>query len=305
MNKFTRCWALWFVTLAAGLGRPQTVPSEFEAASVKLEASAKGIVRPVMTGGPGTNSPGRFRCSHVTLMSLIIKAYGLLPDQVVGPDWLTVERYSVDAIVPQAVAKQGFSRMLQSLLVQRFSLITASDRRVFAVYRLVIAKGGSKLRPSPGAEPEEQGVEEDPDVPPVQTGIDKNGCPQFAPGSHGAIGSMGGNNCMTYRRCSMPLFVQRLALMAAMETGSYFEFPSPLHIIDQTGLRGEFDFELKYAIPFRPPGFEPSEDTSAMIGTGQSIFQAIESQLGLKLEKSSAQLPVLLVKQAVRTPSGN
>ncbi len=104
------------------------------------------------------------------------------------------------------------------------------------------------------------------------------------------------------------LFVQRLALMVAMETGSYYDaHASQAHIVDQTGLKGDFDFELKYAPPFRPPMLSSSQAASVATDPsgGPTIFGAIEAQLGLTLQKFESRLPVLLIRPVVKTPADN
>jgi uncharacterized protein (TIGR03435 family) len=64
-------------------------------------------------------------------------------------------------------------------------------------------------------------------------------------------------------------------------------------VVDQTGIAGSFDIRLLCAIE----GF-PGEDTSP------SVFEALPSQLGLKLEARNAPVEMLVVDH-VEKPSGN
>ena len=73
-------------------------------------------------------------------------------------------------------------------------------------------------------------------------------------------------------------------------------------VVDKTGLKGGFDFSLKFA------------DSAAHLkttledvdrGTGPSIFSVIQEQLGLKLEAQKAELPVVVVERAVENPGEN
>jgi len=66
-------------------------------------------------------------------------------------------------------------------------------------------------------------------------------------------------------------------------------------VLDKTGLTGRYDFTLEYA-----PDGSPAE----VSGSFPTFRSAIE-QLGLKLQPSKAQLDVLIVESAERTPTPN
>ena len=68
------------------------------------------------------------------------------------------------------------------------------------------------------------------------------------------------------------------------------------HVIDRTGLTGPFDVDLEWTPD--SPGAAPAPDA------GASIFTAIQEQLGLKLEPSTAPLEVIVIDSAER-PSEN
>jgi uncharacterized protein (TIGR03435 family) len=63
-------------------------------------------------------------------------------------------------------------------------------------------------------------------------------------------------------------------------------------VLDKTGLTGKYDFALK--LSYGGGGTAGPE--------GESVFTAIEEQLGLKLEKQKAPIPMLIVDQAERKP---
>ncbi len=63
-------------------------------------------------------------------------------------------------------------------------------------------------------------------------------------------------------------------------------------VIDRTGLAGAFDVDLEWTPD--TPGAAPSPDA------GPSIFTAIQEQLGLKLEPSTAPLEVIVIDSAER-----
>jgi uncharacterized protein (TIGR03435 family) len=72
-------------------------------------------------------------------------------------------------------------------------------------------------------------------------------------------------------------------------------------VIDRTGLKGQFDLELRWtptADSASPaPGAPPADD-------GPSIFTALQEQLGLKLESARGSADVLIV-DAVKRPDAN
>jgi uncharacterized protein (TIGR03435 family) len=77
-------------------------------------------------------------------------------------------------------------------------------------------------------------------------------------------------------------------------------------VIDQTGLKGRYDFTLEWA-PLRagrgaamrgeaPPAADPD---------GPTIFNAIQNQLGLKLEPRKLPANVLVIDRVERIPKEN
>jgi len=81
-------------------------------------------------------------------------------------------------------------------------------------------------------------------------------------------------------------------------------------ILDQTNLKGDYDFVLDWvpgpdeygAIPGQPG--PPPDSISAGDENGPSIFTALQEQLGLRLSPTKAPLDVLVIDRAER-PSAN
>jgi uncharacterized protein (TIGR03435 family) len=61
-------------------------------------------------------------------------------------------------------------------------------------------------------------------------------------------------------------------------------------VIDQTGLAGRYEFDLKWT--------EDDAAASAPDSGGPSLFTAIQEQLGLKLEPTKGSVPVLVIDHA-------
>src|SRR5262249_26485678 len=92
------------------------------------------------------------------------------------------------------------------------------------------------------------------------------------------------------RNMTMPAFAQLMRNMAGV--GQYLNGAS---VVDKTGVDGAWDFDFKYTLrgPF------------AAQGDGITIFDAVDRQLGLKLEAGKAPIPVIVVVSANQKPTDN
>ena len=99
------------------------------------------------------------------------------------------------------------------------------------------------------------------------------------------MGSAGGITQMTFTGSPVEQFVTQLPYVPGVDRP----------VLDKTGLTGKYDFELKLA-----------GGRSGVTGPeGESVFTAIEEQLGLKLEAQRASIPILVVDQGEKTPKEN
>jgi uncharacterized protein (TIGR03435 family) len=69
-------------------------------------------------------------------------------------------------------------------------------------------------------------------------------------------------------------------------------------VIDETGIKGSFDFSMDWAPDDRSPGKPEGEPSVATAPSGPSFFAAIREQLGLKLEAGKGPVEVLIVDHA-------
>lgn len=99
-------------------------------------------------GGPWTVANGRFQAGPAFTRDVIALAYEVLTPQVKGgPKWITQQPYDFDARASSAAAGPNQIRiMLKTLLAERFKLAVHHEMEESLVYRLVIAKNGSKLQ---------------------------------------------------------------------------------------------------------------------------------------------------------------
>lgn len=125
---------------------PQTSTPVFDVASVKALDAAAAFRTPVdFRIRPG----GRLEMTNVTLRTILWEAYGLKPYQLSGgPGWMNTDTFTIVAKAEGDPSRQQTMAMLQTLLADRFQLKVHREVREGNVYKMVIAKGGSKLQPS-------------------------------------------------------------------------------------------------------------------------------------------------------------
>jgi uncharacterized protein (TIGR03435 family) len=260
---------------------------EFEAASVKPSAPPGGIATSMYCrGGPGSTDPGLFRCENFSLANLINWAYPLGPNGLSAPDWMSTAIFDINARVPAGTTVEQFRVMLQNLLVDRFKLAVHHETRESAEYRLVVAKGGVKFKPA--APKEESGADASQDPPTAKPfHFDEAGYPTFAPGEKGTKNTFNGHSRMYEPRMTM-------AWLSAMLSGS-------LHatVTDATGLTGDYEISLYWILDSTP-------ETAPANDAGPTLVQALQKELGLRLETSSkGTKDILVVDHAEKVPAGN
>jgi uncharacterized protein (TIGR03435 family) len=115
----------------------------FEVASIKANKSGGG-------GSSIRGSAGRITMENVPIKKVTLWAYGIPDDReyaLAGPDWLTNERFDIQATYPAETPTQQVRQMTQALLAERFKLALHRETRQLPVYVLVLAKGGPKIHP--------------------------------------------------------------------------------------------------------------------------------------------------------------
>ena len=71
---------------------------------------------------------------------------------------------------------------------------------------------------------------------------------------------------------------------------------------DETGLKGKYDVAMRWVMGSGPP--EVGADDSSDAG-GPGLFEALQSQLGLKLESKKGLAELLVVDHCERMPAEN
>jgi uncharacterized protein (TIGR03435 family) len=234
---------------------------------------------------------GRIITNNLPLRMLIISAFGLQPQQLVGgPDWIDSARYDITAQASGelAVTEPGtvgpVNLMMQRMLADRFRLAVHTERRELPIYALTLARGDSRLGPRIRTAAIDCQAVMNEMMKKVQGGGAVPVPPQRPDGGPGCGMRFGPGSRLTAGGTSMAA----LARMLAVPVGRL--------VVDRTGLAAGFDFDLEFtADPPAGAPVPPSPNANA-----PSIFTALEEQLGLKLQADRAPVEVLVIDRVER-----
>ncbi|HEY1757466.1 MAG TPA: M56 family metallopeptidase [Bryobacteraceae bacterium] len=272
---------------------PEAPKLEFEVASVRLAAppdGGVGVFRSSGIPGPNNNDPGRFT-ARTSLMNLILMAYNIPLYRLSAPDDIYTLRLEVEAKMPVDTTREQFEMMLQNLLAERFGLKVHWTEKQLETYELVLAKGGPKFRlatpdPPPGSDDTSKKPE-----PAFGINWGPDGFPVPPPGNDRWMAMARGKAAMRGHN------------ETAHEMASGFSVQLGGPVTDATGLTGKYDYTI----------FWSTSATSAALGTapgtdgpdGPSLLDAIQDQLGLKIEKRKGPVQVLVVDHLEKKPTEN
>lgn len=182
-----------------------------------------------------------------------------------APDWVTADRYDVDARATFTPTVDQRRVLLRAVLAERFKFASHVETHDRPIYNLVLAGG----RLSPGL----RRVDVDCDV------VDRRTLPRDVPALAGLDAPLCGYRVHadgSHLMLSGGLGLQRLSDLIAGRVGR--------PVFDRTGLTGYFAFRL-----------EDDDGTD-----GASLFTALQEQLGLKLESSRGPVEILAIDHIER-----
>jgi uncharacterized protein (TIGR03435 family) len=246
--------------LLAGAASAQQPPPKFEVVSIRpVPANAPSVVRTVDFTAvlPG----GQYVDSRTALLFMISFAYDVRnpSQQLAGlPEWAKRQAYSVAAkpaadfpALSPAANREQVRLMLRAMLEDRFQLRIHSETRQEPILRLEVAKGGVKIK------------EVDPPVPPARP---------MPPGAawDGSGGRIIGNK----------------STMAGVASALTIMMKRP--VIDATGLKGHYDFDVKWSSP------DAGGEALAAEAPGL-VVSMLEHQLGLRLVKATGPVTYWIV----------
>lgn len=92
--------------------------------------------------------PERISLVGDPLKVILMEAYSVKMDQIVGPSWLDSDCFDIIAKVPRGSTKQQIGDMYRSLLAERFKLVAHKEPRDRIGYALVVDNNGIKIKQS-------------------------------------------------------------------------------------------------------------------------------------------------------------
>jgi uncharacterized protein (TIGR03435 family) len=256
--------------------------------SPELEVAS---IRPCEGGNislaPRFQSGGRVTATCVSLTILISQAWGLATfEELIGaPKWLSGGSSPSLSIVAKAPAgtymdgqgaqdRDALNAMMRALLLDRFKMAIHYEDRPMDAYTLVAVK--PKL------------TKADP--------TNRTGCTRQNP----SLGDAGIAIRLVCQNITMAQFAEQIQ---GYDPNIFYP------VLDGTGLEGAWDFTLNYNFLINAPGFAPrgtappgeASDPSG----GISFSDAVEKQLGLKLEKRKRAEHVLVLDHIEEKPTEN
>src|SRR5579863_1617596 len=268
---------------------------QFEVASIKpFDPSAQGQV------AAGIHIDGaQIRFAGVSLRDFLAVAYKINATLISGPDWTATERFDLSATLPAGSTPAQLPEMFQALLADRFQVKVHRDKKDLPIYALLVAKGGVKMKETP-PDPDDKDKDEPKGTLNAAVTVSGNGLTlNFGHGSSYTFA----NNRFEAHKLTMAIFAGNLERFADRRN------------VDMTGLTAPYDFafdvapEDYFGMLLRsavwagqnlPPEAQKMLDASSPAALGDAL-----QQIGLKLEARKAPRDVLVIDEALKTPTAN
>jgi len=264
---------------------------EFEVASVKPYSISQADASVTL----GARVDGaQVRMVGLTMRDLLASAYRVKVYQIVAPDWVSTERYDINAKLPSGVSPEKLPEMTEALLKDRFGLRMHREKKEMPVYALILGKPPLKL---------------------TEVVVDKNAPAPAAvevSGTGGANGlSVNMGNGSSYSLAGGKFTAKKIN--AATAVGVLERF-TDRPMMDLTELKGYYDFEftvtpeelqtmmIRAAIS---AGVQlPPQALRLLDSGGNPIVDAVE-QVGLKIESRRMPVEMIVIDQIQKTPTDN
>ena len=276
----------------APVASPAQDKFEFEVASVKpfsINTTDGGNV----TLGAKIDG-AQVRMVGLTMRDLLASAYRVKVYQITAPEWVSTERYDINAKLPSGVSPEKLPEMTESLLKERFGLRMHREKKEMPVYALLIGKPPLKL---------------------TEVVVDKNAAPPKAvevSGTGGANGlSVNMGNGASYSLTGGKFAATKID---PATIASVLERFTDRPIMNLTELKGVYSFEftvnqeelqtmmIRAAIS---AGVQlPPQALRLLDNGGNPIIDAVE-RVGLKLESRRMPVEMIVIDQMQKTPTDN
>lgn len=294
------------IVLAAILIANIAAAQEFEVASIR-PSNASDPPNSNFPLGPGdvyVANGGLFLAKNFPLVTYIFFAYKVFGNQSQYllpqlPGWAKTEPFDIQARAEGNPGKDDMRLLMRALLADRFKLAMHTETREVPVLAFVLSKAGKtgpNLQPHLDTSPCPTNTptplqQATPQLPgPSQTVA--GGFPALCNGILGMPSTAPGAQRFGGRNLTLKFIADALSTIG--DPGR------PL--IDKTGLTGTFDFTLEWALEDRGPK-PPGADVPPEI-FGPSLREALQEQLGIKLQSDKAPINVYVLDRVER-PSEN
>jgi uncharacterized protein (TIGR03435 family) len=268
----------------------------FEVASIRPSA-------PIGPGGKvdiGVHIDGaHVRIVSFSLRDCLARAYATKAAMISGPDWTASERFDISATLPPGSTPAQLPEMLQALLAERFQVKMHREKKDLPVYVLLTGKGPLKLKESP------HDPDADKDEPKGTTNV-------AGSGSEAGVGvNLGHGSSYSFA----PNRFEATKLTMTQFTDSLERY-TDRPMVDMTGLTGPYDFVVDFTpedyrsmlmrvavsagVQLPPELMRLADSTSGGAALGIAL-----QQVGLKLEARRAPRDVLIIDEALKTPTSN
>lgn len=261
------CFAILFVLpMSAAFGQPSSLP-RFESADVRPSAKILNSGSTDISGG--LMHGGIYRLRRVTMTDLVRIAWSVTADKVVGgPTWLEMDKFDIVAKAPADVTPESVKLMLRSLLEERFALVAHDGTKPMPTFALFSGtKAGLKKADVSGV----------------------SGCHADQKNTEGVPVATVTVNC---HKTSMESFA---SLISGLPEATAYIGDNTV-VANRTSLEGEWDFAFNFNTRAR---FVNSNVTIT------TLAQALDTQVGLKLQPADVPAAVVVVESVNRIPTPN
>ena len=285
--------------------RPANTP-KWEVVSIRPcssdvpEPGARGGNGTVQGGGMATPPGGLLRVVCLPVKWLIERAYVKWIESDVlrrpwyfpitgGPSWVETDAYSIEAKAEGQPSEHELrGPMLQVILEERFNLKIRREIREEPVYELRVAESGFKLKALKDGECEAREAEA------KRVRSENSGkTTLLEPGNGTPVLNITTAESMM---CGFAFYGARDGSQPPPGAATFTLMGAPMSeliryldldriILDKTGIQGQFDIELTYG-RYNSPMREPRVLPEGMVPGGDTVFNALQKQLGLTLVRA-------------------
>lgn len=277
----------------------------FDVASVKPDKSSAPPKSnfPLNAGDMYTPNGGLFSATNFPLVTYIAFAYKLMGNQLQVlapqlPGWAMTDRFDIEARTSGNPTKDQMRLMMRSLLADRFKFRVHTEARETSVLAFVLAKPG-KTGPQLQAHASDVScpTEVEPtsgtnQIPPIFFQKTPGGFPAVCNTVLGIPPSVPGRSRFGARNVTIAYIADMFSQLVNRGRP----------MIDETGLKGTFDFVLEFVPDMKNP---TSPDAApATEPDGPTFDEGLRDQLGIRMEARRAPMQMIVVDNVER-PSEN